>query len=66
DCPPCPADFNGDSLIDTRDFIAFLGAWAAERGEDCSAGDCAADLNGDGVVDTRDFVEFLGFWAGGC
>ncbi len=66
DCPPCPADFNGDGVIDTRDFVAFLGAWASQRGEDCSGGDCTADLNGDGVVDTRDFVEFLGFWAGGC
>lgn len=66
DCPPCPADFNGNGVIDTRDFIAFLGAWASERGEDCSAGDCSADLTGDGIVDTRDFVEFLSFWAGGC
>ena len=65
DCP-CPADFNGDGLADTRDFIAFLNAWADQRDDDCSAGGCSADFNADGVVDTRDFVEFLNRWAAGC
>jgi YVTN family beta-propeller protein len=27
--PPCPADFNGDAVIDTRDVLAFLNAWTA-------------------------------------
>jgi len=54
----CRADFNGDGVLDTRDFIAYLGAW--------SAGSDAADWNGDGVVDTRDFVAYLNSWAAGC
>lgn len=62
----CPADFNADGIADTRDFVAFLQAWAAERDNDCSAGDCRADLDNNGVVDTRDFVEFLNIWAAGC
>ena len=67
DCPSCcPADFNGDGVVDTRDFIAYLGAWSAQRNEDCSLGDCTADTNGDGVVDTRDFVVFLNTWTTGC
>lgn len=27
--PECPADFNGDGVIDTRDVLAFLNAWHA-------------------------------------
>jgi hypothetical protein len=65
DCP-CPADFNADGSVNTRDFIAFLGAWASERTLDCSSGDCRADLNADGAVTTQDFVLFLDLWAAGC
>jgi len=65
DCPPCPADFNGDGAADSRDVIGFLNVWVAERGTDCSDG-CETDLNGDGTVDTRDFLAFLNLWAAGC
>jgi len=54
----CAADFNGDGVADTRDFIAFLNAWAA--------GDDRADFDGNGVVDTRDFIAFLNAWSAGC
>ena len=54
----CPADFNADGTLDTRDFVAFLNAWAA--------GDPAADFDGNGVLDTRDFIAYLGAWAAGC
>jgi hypothetical protein len=57
-CPPCPADFNHDSTLDTRDFIAYLAAWAA--------GDHAADFDANGTLDTRDFIAYLGAWAAGC
>jgi hypothetical protein len=57
-CPLCPADFNHDGTLDTRDFIAFLAAWAG--------GDDAADFDANGVLDTRDFVAYLNAWAGGC
>lgn len=54
----CPADFNLDGIVNTRDAIAFLSAWAAK--------DDTADINGDGTVDTRDVVAFLTAWVGGC
>ncbi len=57
-CETCLPDFNGDGTLDTRDFVAFLGAWAA--------GDGSADLDGNGVIDTRDVVAFLGAWSAGC
>lgn len=56
--PGCDADWNGDGTVNTQDFIAFLGQWAA--------GDSGADLNGDGAVNTQDFIVFLGLWAAGC
>ena len=55
---PCPADFNGDTVVNTQDFAAYLNAWAQ--------GDASADMNGDGVVNTEDFVIYLGLWAAGC
>ena len=54
----CAADFNGDGVVDTRDFIAFLSAWAA--------GDTSADFDGNGTIDTRDFIAYLNLWAAGC
>lgn len=51
----CPADLNGDGVVNTQDFALFLNLWAA--------GDPAADWNGDGVVDTADFTAFLNDWA---
>ncbi|MBK7403744.1 MAG: hypothetical protein IPJ41_03685 [Phycisphaerales bacterium] len=54
----CAADFNGDGVVDTRDFIAFLNAWASQ--------DSSADIDGNGVIDTRDVVGYLNLWAAGC
>ncbi len=54
----CPADFNGDGVVDTRDVLAFLNAW--------SSGDPSGDFNGDGVIDTRDVLAFLNTWTQGC
>jgi carboxypeptidase T len=51
-------DFNDDAVVDTRDVVAFLGAW--------SAGDDATDFNGDGHIDSRDLVAFLNGWVVGC
>ena len=58
DPDPCPADFNNDGAVDTRDVLAFLNAW--------SAGDDSADINADGVIDTRDVLAFLNLWGAGC
>jgi hypothetical protein len=57
-CATCPADWNQDGLVDSRDLLTFLNSWAS--------GDAAADFNGDGVVDTRDVIGFLNAWVTGC
>lgn len=54
----CPADFNGDGVVNTLDFLAFLNAF--------SAGDPSADFNGDGTVNTLDFLAFLNAFNSGC
>ncbi len=54
----CPADFNGDTTVNTLDFVAFLNAFVA--------GDAAADFNGDTTVNTLDFVAFLNAFVAGC
>ena len=52
----CPADLNGDDVVDGADLGALLGQWG---------GPGIADLNGDGVVDGADLGVLLGAW-GGC
>ncbi len=54
--PPCPADLNGDGVVDGADLGLMLNAWG---------GAGAADLNGDGVVDGADLGLMLNAW-GGC
>ena len=54
----CPADFNRDTLVDTRDVLAYLNAW--------TAGDPRADFDDNGVLDTRDVLAFLNAWNRGC
>ena len=55
---PCPADFNGDTTVNTLDFLAFLNAY--------TAGDPRADFNGDTVVNTLDVLAFLNAFVAGC
>ncbi len=54
----CPADFNGDGIVNTLDFIAYLNAY--------NVGDPSADMNGDGIVNTLDFIAFLNAYSEGC
>lgn len=54
----CIADWNDDGIVNTVDFLAYLGDW--------NAGDPGADLNGDGTLNTVDFLAYLGYWAAGC
>ena len=52
----CPPDWNGDTLVNSQDFIAFL--------NDFTAGN--ADYNGDTVTDSQDFIAFLNDFVAGC
>jgi hypothetical protein len=51
---PCPADVNGDLVVDVLDLLAVLAAWGATSGPE--------DINGDGVVDVLDLLELLAGW----
>jgi len=55
---PCPADFNGDTIVNTLDVLAFLNAY--------TLGDPAADFNGDTVINTLDVLAFLNAYTAGC
>ncbi len=54
----CPADFNGDTVVNSLDFIAFLNAYTAN--------DPRADFNGDTVINSLDFIAFLNAYTAGC
>lgn len=54
----CPADFNGDGVLNVLDFVAFQLAW--------QAGDVRADVNGDGMLDVLDLVTFQALFEEGC
>ena len=59
---PCEyADFNDSGGITTKDVSAFLNAWVAQRGQDCSGG-CSADCDLSGRVNTQDVACFLNAW----
>ncbi len=54
----CPADFNGDGVVDSQDFYDFLNEFFAYRSR--------ADFNNDGVVNSQDFFDFLTAFFAGC
>ncbi len=57
-CPPdCPADINGDGIVDGADLSTLLGAWGDMGGP--------ADIDGSGLVDGADLSTLLGYW-GDC
>lgn len=55
---PCPADFNGDSVLDFFDYLDFVDAF--------SANDISADYNGDSTVDFFDYLDFVDAYSLGC
>lgn len=57
-CADCPADMNGDGLLDLADIQLFLAAFIAQ--------DPAADLNGDSVFDLADIQAFIASFNAGC
>ncbi len=50
----CPADINGDEVVDVLDLLAVLSAWGAAGGVE--------DVNEDGVVDVLDLLVVLSAW----
>lgn len=53
--PCCPADLNGDFIINVGDLLALLIAWGPNPGH-------PADLTGDGSVDVLDLLAMLSAW----
>ena len=51
----CPADLDGDNIINANDLAALLGNWGPCAG-------CPADLDGDDVVNANDLAILLGNW----
>ena len=54
---PCPADFDGNQLVDSADLGILLTAWQTTS--------ATHDLTGDGVVNGHDLGLILALW-GGC
>jgi hypothetical protein len=52
--PNCPADTNGDGVVDVLDLLDVLAVWGATGGPQ--------DINGDGIVNVLDLLEVLGAW----
>jgi len=55
DTVECPADINGDGLVDVVDMLALLAAWGTD----------GADINGDGTTDIVDLLVLIAAW-GDC
>ncbi|MHC5029131.1 MAG: choice-of-anchor B family protein, partial [Planctomycetota bacterium] len=56
---PCPADANGDEVVDVEDMVAVILDWG------CIGGSCLGDVNADGTVDVADLIEVVLAW-GDC
>ena len=56
--PECPADMNGDGILNFFDVSIFLSAFSAQ--------DPIADINGDGILNFFDVSEFLSAFSAGC
>jgi hypothetical protein len=52
--PPCPADVNGDGVVNVMDLLAVFAVWGATSGPE--------DINGDGIVNVLDLLEVLIAW----
>ncbi len=54
----CPADFNGDTVVDFFDYLDFVDAFSAALP--------TADFNADTVVDFFDYLDFVDAFSIGC
>ncbi len=64
--PYCLADWNGDTLLNTGDFLAYLGDYSAVVN-----GETPTHANPDltapyGVINTSDFLDYLNLYTDGC
>ena len=55
---PCPADFNGDGVLNFFDVASFVGAFQSQ--------DPSADFNNDGLLNFFDFSAFINAFNAGC
>lgn len=57
----CPADLNGDELVEDADFVIFATSYnILDCADPSMPAGCPGDLNFDGFVDDADFVIFAG------
>lgn len=59
-CEIQPADFDGDTNVDSFDLMVML----SDMG--CTGSDCQGDLDGNGVTNSGDFLEFLALFGQSC
>jgi hypothetical protein len=52
--PACPADINGDSIVNVNDLLEVVGSWGEEN--------VPADINGDGDVNVTDLLLVVSMW----
>ncbi len=52
---PCPADLDGDGVVNAADLAILLAAWGPNAGH-------IADFNGDSVVNAADLAQLLAAW----
>ncbi|MBX3387920.1 MAG: hypothetical protein KF691_00545 [Phycisphaeraceae bacterium] len=58
--PACPADLNGDGLVEDTDFTIFVAAYnILDCADPSMPANCPADFNSDGFVDDADFLVFV-------
>ena len=54
-CPSnCPADVDGDGVVNVNDLLAVIGGWGGS--------DPALDIDGDGIVAVNDLLALIGAW----
>ncbi|HVP73439.1 MAG TPA: hypothetical protein VMS30_06840 [Phycisphaerales bacterium] len=52
---PCPADINGDGVVDVNDLLTVITNWLA-------VGPNPGDINGDNIVDVNDLLAVVSTW----
>ena len=56
--PSCPADYDGNGMVNILDVVAFINNWNAQGP--------GADFNNDGSINILDVVAFITTWNLGC